>query len=56
MQRKRTTANEPIGEIDPGGTHGNKGKHHKANAKTKRASKQNVQTGDRNAMKGKTPS
>ncbi len=51
MAQNRTTANEPVGDIDPGGTHPTKPVRSPARA----PEEQHTETGDRNAMKNKPP-
>lgn len=46
---EKTTANEPVEAIDPGGTRQAKTKPHKGNA----TAEQKVESGDRNTMPGK---
>jgi hypothetical protein len=48
---KNTTANEPVGSIDPGGTKPAKGKSQSGKAKS--STPQKVQSGDRNTMPSK---
>lgn len=51
MARNRTTANEPVGDIDPGGTHPTK----PVSPPARPPEAQHTETGDRNARKNKPP-